>query len=128
MEILENLISEHGSKLMSVLTESGFSPDQAEAFLPSAAQGISDAIGGEGFADLLGGDPGSATSAIASKIDIDGIASGAGIDPSLATEGLAALIPKVLEMLSAEGGSVSSLLGNGGIGGLAGMAGKLFNR
>jgi len=129
VEILKNLISDHGSSLMSSLTESGFSADQAEKFLPEAAQGMSDAISGGGISEILsGGDEGSMASALMGKMDIEGIASKAGIDSSLASNGLTALVPKVLAMLNAEGGGLSSLLGGGGIGGVAGMAGKLFNK
>jgi len=132
MEIIKNLISEHGSTLMSTLTESGFTADQAQQFLPEAAQGMSDAISGGGISELLGGgDAGDMVSTIMDKIDIESIASKVGIDSSLASSGLTALIPKVLAMMNTEGGGVSSLLGGegGGISGsVAGMAGKLFNK
>lgn len=132
MEILKNLISEHGSSLMSTLTESGFTADQAQQFLPEAAQGMSDAISGGGISELLGGgDEGGMASTIMSKIDIDGTASRVGIDSSLAGSGLDALIPRVLAMINTEGGGLSSLLGGGeggGIGSVAGMAGKLFDK
>ncbi len=132
MEILKNLISEHGSSLMSTLTESGFTADQAQQFLPEAAQGMSDAISGGGITELLSGsDEDGMASTIMSKIDIESIASKVGIDSSLASNGLTALIPKVLAMLNTEGGGLSSLLGSeggGGISGVAGMAGKMFNK
>jgi hypothetical protein len=132
MEIIKNLISEHGSTLMSTLTESGFTADQAQQFLPEAAQGMSDAISGGGISELLGGgDAGDMVSTIMDKIDIESIASKVGIDSSLASSGLTALIPKVLAMMNTEGGGVSSLLGGegGGISGsVAGMADKLFNK
>jgi len=130
MEILKNLISEHGPGLMSTLTESGFSTDQAKQFLPEAAQGMSDAISSGGISELLsGGDEGSIATTIMSKIDIESIASKVGIDSSLASNGLTALIPKVLDLINSEGGGLSSLLGSGdagGIGRIAGMVGKLF--
>jgi len=132
MEILKNLISEHGSGLMSTLTESGFTADQAQQFLPEAAQGMSDAVSSGGISELLsGGDEGDMASTIMSKIDIESIASKVGIDSSLASDGLTALIPKVLAMMNTEGGGLSSLLGSkygGGIGRVAGMVGKLFNK
>jgi len=129
MELLKNLISEHGPSLMSTLTESGFSADQAQQFLPEATQGISDAISGGGITELLsGGDEGGMASTIMSKIDIESIASKVGIDSSLASNGLTALIPKVLALMNTEGGGLSSLLGGGGIGRIAGMVGKLFNK
>ena len=132
MEIIKNLISEHGSTLMSTLTESGFTADQAQQFLPEAAQGMSDAISGGGVTELLsGGDAGDMASTIVGKIDIESIASKVGIDSSLASNGLAALIPQVLAMVNTEGGGLSSLLGGEGggvIGSVAGMAGKLFNK
>ncbi len=132
MEIIKNLISEHGSTLMSTLTESGFTAEQAQQFLPEAAQGMSDAISGGGVSELLGGgDAGDMASTIMSKIDIESIASKVGIDSSLASSGLTALIPKVLAMMNTEGGGLSSLLGGEGggvIGSVAGMAGKLFNK
>ena len=132
MEILKNLISEHGPSLMSTLTESGFTADQAQQFLPEAAQGISDAISGGGLSEMLsGGDLGGMASTIMSKIDVESIASKTGIDSSLANNGLTSLIPKVLAMLNTEGGSLASLLGSGGggiIGSITGMVGKLFNK
>jgi len=132
MEILKNLISEHGPSLMSTLTESGFTAEQAQQFLPEAAQGISEAISGGGLSEMLsGGDEGGMASTIMSRIDIEGIASKVGIDSSLANNGLTSLIPKVLAMMNAEGGGLSSLLGGGSggvIGSVAGMVGKLFNK
>ena len=130
MEILKNLISEHGPSLMSALTESGFSTDQAKQFLPEAAQGMSDVISSGGISKLLsGGDEGDMASTIMGKIDIESIASKVGIDSSLASNGLTALIPKVLALINTEGGGLSSLLGIGDagvIGRIAGMVGKLF--
>jgi len=129
MEILKKLISEHGPSLMSTLTESGFTAGQAQQFLPEAAQGINDAISGGGISGLLsGGDEGGIMSTIISKIDIESIASNVGIDSTLVSNGLTALIPKVLALVNAEGGGLSSLLGGGGIGDIAGMAGKLFSK
>lgn len=132
MELLKNLISEHGPSLISTLTESGFTADQAQQFLPEATQGISDAISGGGISELLsGGDEGGMAAAIMSKIDIESIASKVGINSSLTSDGLTALIPQILAMLNTEGGGLASLLdsqGGGVIGRIAGMAGKLFNK
>jgi hypothetical protein len=130
MDLMNNLIAEHGAGLLSTLTESGLSAEQARTFLPEAAQGIGDALGADGVSELLGGsDMGGIASSILGNLDVAGIASRAGIDPSLASNGLSALVPKVLSLLNAEGGGLASLLGGGGgLGGLAGMAGKLFNR
>jgi hypothetical protein len=132
MEILKNLISEHGPSLISTLIESGFSTDQAKQFLPEAAHVMSDAISSGGISKLLsGGDESSIASTIMSKIDIESIASKVGIDSSLASNGLNALIPKVLALIDVEGGGLSSLLGGegaGGIGRIAGKVGKLFNK
>ena len=119
MEIIENLISEHGSSLMSTLTESGFTADQAQQFLPEAAQGMSDAISGGGISEFLsGGDEGDMASTIMGKIDIESIASKIGIDSSLASDGLTALIPQVLAMMNSGGGGLSALLGSEGGGGI----------
>jgi len=132
MEILKNIISEHGPSLLSTLTESGFTADQAQQFLPEVAQGISEAISGGGISEMLsGGDEGGMASTIMSKIDIESIASKVGIDSTLANNGLTSLIPKVLAMMNTEGGGLSSLLGSGGggaIGRFAGMIGKFFNK
>lgn len=130
MKILTNLISEHGPSLVSSLTDSGFSTDQAKQFLPEAAQGMSDAISSGGISKLLsGGDESSIATTIMSKIDVESIASKVGIDSSLASNGLTALIPKVLDLINSEGGGLSALLASGdagGIGRIAGMVGKLF--
>jgi hypothetical protein len=132
MEILKNLISEHGSSLMSTLTDSGFTAEQAQQFLPEATQGISDALSGGGIADMLsGGDLGGMASSIIGNIDVEGIASKVGVDSSVASNGLSALVPQVLGLMNAEGGGLSSLLGGeggGGLGGIASMVGKLFNK
>jgi len=132
MEILKNLISEHGSTLISTLSESGFTADQAQQFLPEAVQGISDAIDGGGISELLGGDDAAGiASTILSKIDAESIASKVGIDSSLVSNGLTAVIPKILALINPEGGGLSSLLGSegaGGIGRIAGMIGKFFNK
>ena len=110
----------------------GFTADQAQQFLPEAAQGMSDAISGGGISEFLsGGDEGDMASTIMGKIDIESIASKIGIDSSLASDGLTALIPQVLAMMNSGGGGLSALLGSeggGGIGHVVGMAGKLFNK
>ena len=132
MEILKNLISEHGPSLISTLTENGFTADQAQQFLPEAAQGVSGAISDGGISELLsGGDESVIASTIMNKIDIESIASKVGIDSSQASSGLTTLIPKVLALINTEGGGLSSLLDSGNAGGfsrIVGMARKLFGK
>lgn len=128
MEMIKDLINEHGSDLTSTLTESGFTAEQAQQFLPEAAQGISDAVSAGGISDLLGGGgEGDLVSTIMSNIDIESIAARVGMDSSMVSNGLTALLPQVMAMVNSEGGGLSSLLGGEGVGGVAGMAGKLFN-
>ncbi len=128
MSILDSLMSEHGPELLSSLTDSGFSSEQAEAFLPEAASSVGDALSGGGIASMLGGgDDGDVASELLSKIDIQGLATKLGMDPTMAESGLSALIPKLLSLVGSQSGGLSGLLG-GGAGGLAGLAGKLFNK
>ena len=118
MEMIKSLISEHGASLMSTLTDSGFSADQAQQFLPEAAQSISDAVSAGGVSGMLssGGDVDDMASTILNNIDIESIAGKVGIDSSMVSNGLTALIPQVLAMISSEGGGLSSLLGGEGAG------------
>ena len=130
MEMIKNLINEHGASLVSTLTESGFTAEQAQQFLPEAAQGISDAVGTGGVSGLLSGsgEGDDMASTIMSNIDIESIAAKVGIDSSMASDGLTALIPQALAMINSEGGGLSSLLGGEGVGKVVGMVGKLFNK
>lgn len=128
MSILNDLMSEHGPALLSSLTDSGFSAEQAQAFLPEAASSMSDALSDGGVASMLGGgDESGIASEVIGKIDIEGLAAKMGMDATMAESGLSALVPKVLSLLGSQSGGLSGLLG-GGAGGLAGLAGKLFNK
>lgn len=126
MDILNDLISKHSSSLISTLTESGFTQEQASQFLPKAGQGIVNALSSGDLTSTLGGGSGDVAAAILGKLDIAGLASMVGIDSSLASNGLTALIPKLLDLVHSEGGGLSSLLGGDALSTAAGLASKLF--
>ena len=132
MDLLNNLISNHSSELVSTLTDSGFNTEQAENFLPEAGRGVTEALSGGNLSELLGGDSSALMSTILEKVDIAGIASRLGIDESMVNNGLTALVPKVVEIFQGEGGGLASLLGGEGAGGLLGglakLGGKFFNK
>ena len=132
MDLLNNLISNHSSELISTLTDSGFNAEQAQNFLPEAGQGVTEALSGGNLSELLGGDSSALLSTILERIDVAGIASRLGIDESMVNDGLTALVPKVMEIFQGEGGGLASLLGGEGAGGLLGgltkLGGKLFNK
>ena len=125
MDLLNNLISNHSSELISTLTDSGFNTEQAQNFLPEAGRGVTEALSGGNLSELLTGDTNALMSTILEKVDVAGIASRLGIDESMVNEGLSALVPKVMEIFQGEGGGLASLLGGEGAGGLLGGLAKL---
>ena len=128
-DILRELISNHGSELISALTESGFSRDQAENFLPEAGQGIVDAFGDSSdLVELLGSDTSTVVASILEKIDTESVASKAGLDESMVNSGFSALIPKVLAIFKSEGGVLASLIGGEGGRGLLGGLNSLMSK
>ena len=74
MGIVEDLLKEHGGELIGSLTGAGFSPEQAEGFLPPAATQVLDVVKGGGLdlGSLLGG--GSDVGSLISKLDLPGLA------------------------------------------------------
>ncbi len=128
MDFLEDLISSHSSDFLSVLTESGFSSEQAEEFLPEAGQSVTEAVKTTGLTDLLGGDASTAISSILEHIDISSLAGRLGMDETMVDTGITAMITKFLDIAKDEGGGLSSLLGGEGREGLLGNVGKLLGK
>lgn len=128
-DVLNELISNHSAELISTLTESGFSREQAEIFLPEAEQGIMDAFGdSSNLIKLLGGDANTISASILEKIDRESIAAKTGVDESMINAGFSVLIPKVFEIFKAEGGTLASLIGGEGGAGLLGSLSGLMNK
>lgn len=110
-ELFNDLISNHHADLIDTLVNSGFSPDQANQFLPVAGQGIVDAFGdAQELVGLVGADTETVVSSVQAKIDTASIASKAGLDESMVNSGYAVLVPKVLELAKAESGGVFAFL------------------
>lgn len=134
---LKQLLDEHGPKLVSELThKAGFQPDEAQKFVPAAAQQAFDKLKGGGLdlKSLLGGGD---VSALIGKMDLGALAKTSGVDVGKAASGLKALLPALLELLKSKGfdaGKLASLLGGasgsgaGGIGGAIQGVGKLFGK
>ena len=121
MDFLKNAIGGgQAGDLLSTLTQSGFSADQAKAFIPAASESVMQAASG---LDLSGGESGDIVNSLLQNVDIQGLASKVGLDANMVTTGLTALLPQLVEMLKGDG--LSSLL-SGGAGGLLGrLVGKL---
>ena len=129
MDMLKDLLANHSPELISSLSESGFSVEQAQEFLPEAGQGVKDALGGGDVVSLLSGDSDSIASSLLEKVDIAAIAERVGLDEAMVSNGLEVLIPQVLEIFKNEGGGLNSLLGGnegGLLGGIAKFGSKFF--
>jgi len=105
MDMLKMLLNDKYKDMFSSLTSSGFSEDQAKAFIPEAASQLMSS----------GNAAGSDASSILGNIDIQALAEKLGISSELVTTGLAKLLPIVT---SATGGDDS--------GGLMGTINKFF--
>ena len=128
MDFIKDLISSHSSDFLSALTESGFSHEQAEEFLPEAGQSVTEAVKTTGLTDLLGGDASTVVSSILENIDISSLAERLGMDETMVDNGITALITKFLDIAKDEGGGLSSLLDGEGQEGLLGSVGKVFGK
>lgn len=127
MDILNELIADHGSELIDSLSESGFSVEQARDFLPEAAQGVRDALSTGDLVSLLGSDTDNIVATLVEKVNTTAITEQLGLDEAMVNNGLQVLIPKALEILKEQGGGLGSLLG-GGEGGLFGGIAKLGSK
>ncbi|MEN8129568.1 MAG: hypothetical protein ABFS45_05105 [Pseudomonadota bacterium] len=131
MDIFKDLLMNNRSELVDTLSEAGFSAEQAQEFIPEAAQGVQQVLSGGG-GDLLsllgGGDSEGIVSALLEKVDIAGIASRLGLDESMVNTGLETLLPRALEIMNEQGSGLSSLLGGEGgiLGGIAKLGSKFF--
>lgn len=129
MDILKDLLMNNSSELVDTLSATGFSAEQAQEFIPEAAEGVQQALSGGDLLSLLGGgDAEGIVSTLLEKVDIAGIASRLGIDESMVNTGLETLLPRVLEIMNEQGSGLSSLLGGEGgvLGGIAKLGSKFF--
>ena len=120
MDLLTNLLEGKSSELLGALTSSGFSADQASAFLPKALSGIMDAVQKIGLPNLLGRGSSDLLGTVMGELDVNALASTVGGDRALASDGVQTLLPKVMDFLQGD-------KANAGLAGLAGMAKGLFN-
>lgn len=111
MDILNDLLANHSSELTHSLSESGFSAEQAQEFLPEAGQGVKDALSTSDMVALLGSDTDSIVTTLLEKVDTTTIAERAGLNEAMVNHGLEILIPKAIEIFKKESGGLSSLLG-----------------
>lgn len=129
MDILKNILNQHGSTLLSKLTDSGFTLDQAKQFLPEASDGLLGSLKNVDLGSLLSSQPGEQVSSLMNNIDIGSIAAKLGLDTQLVQGGFQSFIPSALALVSEKSGGLDSLLGGlkgDTAGGLMGMAKKLF--
>ncbi len=131
MDIVKQFLSGRGSELVSMLTQQlGFAPDQAQRFVPAAAQRVLDLVKGGGLdvGKLLSGD----AQAVVEQVDTSALATEAGVDEARASQGLAAVVPALSDTLKEKAGGaagVLALLGGGdAAGGLGKLAGSFLKR
>lgn len=137
--MLDQILSEHGSEMITAITErSDLDTGEAQKLLPPALDGIGSALssGNLDIGSLLGG--GGGASALLEQLDIGALAGAAGIEEGRARGALESLVPVVLSILGKEGGggALGSLLGavggesgaGGALGAIGGIAGKLFGK
>lgn len=128
MDLIKELISSKGAGLLNELTGSGFSAQQAQKFLPQAAQSVFGAMQGLHVPSLLAADAPTQTSSLLDNVDIPGLASRVGIDVGLTRGGLEKVIPVATGFLKENSGAAAllGLLGGGGGSRLGGLTKNLF--
>ncbi len=125
MDILNTLINEKGTELVSSLVKQGFDNNTASGFLQKAGSGITSALS-SGKVDLNQGSSTDKVSAIISSFDIPALAASVGINPELAQKGLTTLAPALLKLIGDNPGIASLLSGSAKGGDLLNMAKKFF--
>lgn len=130
--MIEALLGDKFGELTSALTGNGFSTDQANAFIPEAAQGFLETFKahGEGL-DL--NDLGGSASSLLQSFDISSLAEKVGISAEQAQTGVSAVLPTLLSLAGQHQDKIemlSSMLGGkGGLGGIfGGLTSKLFGK
>ena len=102
MDLLKTFLESNNTDLISSLVTNGFTQDQAEKFLPEAADSASSFINDDSSSlnidDIL------------SKIDISGLAAKVGISPSVAEAGLKQILPLIISKLG--GSDLNKLMGS----------------
>jgi hypothetical protein len=132
MDLVEQLLGDRaGDAIQGLVGQAGFSPEQAQGFLPVVIQKVVDTVQGGGLdlGALLGDD----ASSLLSRLNAGEIATEAGVAETQASAGLETLAPLLLSAFSARSGGLEDLLSSlagdkaGGLLGMAkGLAGKLL--
>jgi len=100
MNILETLLKDKIGGIKDVLVQNtGFSAEQASAFVPDAAQKVLGLLGTKGSEFNLTDIPSSVNQLIGA-LDVSSIASNANVDVEKARTGLTAVLPMILELAS----------------------------
>jgi hypothetical protein len=128
---IQSVIKQFSPALIQQLTlKSGFTPQQAQSFVPGLISQVIGALKGGGFdvKSILGGD----ASSLISKLDVAALAKPAGIDGAKAETGAKEVVPSLLKQLQSQSGGLEGLLGqvagkSGGTQELLKKAGKLFH-
>ncbi len=132
MDFLSGILKEKSPQLMGALTsKAGFSPEQAEKFVPAAGSAVMDTMKSQaGNLDLDNLSSPNNVKTVMGGIDAGSLASMAGVTPQQSVGGLTAIVPMLLGLIGSKAGGASglvSMLGGGGIDKL-GKVGKLFGR
>jgi len=133
IEMVQKLLADRGPELIqSLVSKAGFSSDEAQSFLPGAAEQVATTLQGGGLdlGELLGG---GGVAALLSKLNAGELAAKTGVDEAKANAGLGELVPSLLAAFKDQSGGADGLLAalGGGkadalLGAAGGLAGKLF--
>ena len=132
MDLVQQLLGDRaGDAIQGLVGQAGFSPEQAQGFLPVAIQKVVEAVQGGGLD--LGGLLGEGGSSLLSRLNPGELAAETGVEEAQATAGLETLVPTLLTALSGQSEGLEGVLsGLGGqkagglLGAAKGLAGKLF--
>jgi hypothetical protein len=132
MDFLDGILKEKGPQLIGALTsQAGFSPDQAEKFVPAAGSAVMDTMKSQaGNLDFDNLSSASNVKTIMGGIDAGSLASIAGVTPQQSVGGITAIVPMLLGLIGSRAGGASGLLAmlTGSGAGKLGKLGKLFGR
>jgi hypothetical protein len=132
MDLVEQLLGDRaGDAIQGLVGQAGFSPEQAQGFLPVVIQKVMEVLQGGNLdlAALVGG----SVSSLLSQLNAGELAAAAGVDEARASAGLETLLPALLSALGEQSGGLEGILeslsggkAGGLLGAATGLAGKLF--
>lgn len=129
MGMISKLFEEHAGTFVDALSKTGFSTEQAQAFLPDAASSVVDATESMGVDQIITTFTSSDKTELLGMINLDAISSKLNLDTGQASQGMNSIISTASELFASNSGvtgALSSLMDSSGDGALN-MAKKLFS-